>query len=489
MSNIIITEDITNIINEQKDLLNAINRGNIDLFETLIINLPENIQNVIYYHYGARLFCSCYYFNRRILSHLKFLLKTEKFAVLSVSTKNQYLNGLVAYNYGDIISLLNSMIKYGAEPLMKDGSEDVFQNMIICSSAITLITIRYWLDNKLYNVQGNLATELKVACIRGRLKAYRLLIEYGADPHHIYIEKKTDDGYSEDENSEDENSAAENSAVENSTDENTVVGNSDDENSAAGSSVDGNNVVGNSDDKIIVVGNTAVENNTVGNIVVGSNADTCNLAHYACLGGSLCMVKYLYNSGVDIHFVSVKGCSILHMCVDYDRKKIALFAIECGVDTNIQNEDNETALHLAARENKIHIMNLLLQNKADPNIQNIEGDTPMHKAVKYRNIKVQYNNIEGLQLLLSNGANPHIKNNDGKTPLMIIQEACLINDNEYFLRSKKPLIKLLTDYPRIASLRTLCLRVVKSSRMDVSDWPPLMFLWPDEIEENKERVY
>ena len=449
---------------------------NLDLFKNLLVEAETEFGDKIIPYYW-NLFVDSRIFKR--MKIMEFLLKSQRFSLMDQKQKDDLLNRICHSRVNQIYNIVNIMILQGANPLAKDYSgNDSFQNFIRISGRKALDKARYWLDNKWYNVEGKLSKELRVVCRNGSLKACRLLIEYGADPHQIY----------------------------------------------------------------------------------NLEYDNGNTIHYAVESRNTHLVVYLYELGVNIHFVSRRGYSVLHLSSDSKTTKITELAIKCQVDVNRQNNIGNTALHIAARGNRTNIMKSLLNgidsrdanrrdkhindnrrdkhindnrrnkytndnrrdkhtnkytnedtnkytnedtndnrrdkytnkytnedtnedvndrydnydpkihnNSADTNTQNDDGNTALHIAGKY-------NHVRAIGILLANGADPRLLNKEEKTALM------LAKDN-----GRHNAVKLLETYPLVVSLRTLCLRVIKSSRTDVSDWPPLMFLWPDEIEETKER--
>ena len=179
------------------------------------------------------------------------------------------------------------------------------------------------------------------------------------------------------------------------------------------------------------------------------------------ISGHTHIVRYLYKLGADIHCVD-----LFHKSVYINQVGTVRFLLRQGVDPNLRKWYGDTALHIAASENKIRMIKLLMESDINIFIVNFLGNTAFHLATR----------LETIILFLQNGADLHVPNNKHITPFM-----------KFLSSGNQEIIEYLKDYPRIVSLRTLCLRVIKSTRMDISDWPPLMFLWPDEIEENKDR--
>ena len=115
---------------------------------------------------------------------------------------------------------------------------------------------------------------------------------------------------------------------------------------------------------------------------------------YACARGSINVVKYFLEIGVDISIQSTDGKLPIHFTCDsderYDDNKAecvqalkALIDIKC--DVNVVDNMGRSPLFLACEADDVEAVKLLIESGCDVNLQTVCGDSPM--KVSCRNAK------------------------------------------------------------------------------------------------------
>ncbi|XP_037319561.2 ankyrin repeat domain-containing protein 22 [Pungitius pungitius] len=145
------------------------------------------------------------------------------------------------------------------------------------------------------------------------------------------------------------------------------------------------------------------------------NGDTPLIS--ACRRGNLRVVRYLLDSGADVHLRNEKQRTCLHYLskrsfslLDYllisilmpilllgyflmlqkERHSVSLMEaiLSSNVDVNAADDKGNTALHYVCQRKSHRLVPLLLKRNADTNISNNEGETPLDIAtrLKFKNI-------------------------------------------------------------------------------------------------------
>ena len=195
-------------------------------------------------------------------------------------------------------------------------------------------------------------------------------------------------------------------------------------------------------------------------------SDFNNLVQY----GSINMVRMLIPV-LDINIPNKRGLTPLHLTLQ-GKEGIANVLLEAGANVNIKCVKGYTPLCYSFKNfrnlsNITSHIETLLRARADPNIQNNKGKTPIYYAIKLADVVLT-------KLLLSFGADLHISYKKGKT----IYDMALKS-------SSKKIRNLVNQYPKVLTLRTMCLITIDINKVDISEQPPLLFIRPDEVEENK----
>ena len=251
----------------------------------------------------------------------------------------------------------------------------------------------------------------------------------------------------------------------------------------------------------------------------GLNHET-PIAHVFMFGRrSYKCARLLLNAGANINDKTTKDVTILMHAIGAERVEDIKFLLENGADPNVVSYSSGP-LVMAIKKDMYSVVNLLLEHNADPNKQCPSGKTPLSTAishgrgsyvpqlVKYganldchvkhgRTPLVKCIERECTPLfreLLLLGADTNFKDRSGLLPVDI---AIVLNREEYVLAllnngSRSPWLKveghdaiaaMIEEFPKIVTLRTLCLRVVKKNKVDTSSLPfPALFEWPDEFE-------
>lgn len=134
-----------------------------------------------------------------------------------------------------------------------------------------------------------------------------------------------------------------------------------------------------------------------------------------------------------------------------------------GFDINLVENLGRGIVYYGVHFHNLAFLKGVLKLGADPNIQDNMGNTALHEAARKGYINV-------VKLLLDYGADPEIANEDGETPMTVDH-----------VHRRSLTLKILNNYPKVVSLRTLCLRVVQKEKLDKTGLPPSIFIWPQEI--------
>ena len=189
------------------------------------------------------------------------------------------------------------------------------------------------------------------------------------------------------------------------------------------------------------------------------------------------LVLNLYS---DINVLNNNKYTPLHssICCDNESAKILL---EAGADRNIQDNNGNTPLHSAVSYGTDETALLLLNlPNVDINTQNRDGETPLHLAIRKSwnlwNLWDSENSMKEIVIkLLDMGAKQDVVNIEGDTLRDLVIES-----------GNTEIMSIFDNYPCVVSLRTLCLRSIRNGNIDTREFPPLLFLQPDESKENKE---
>ena len=119
---------------------------------------------------------------------------------------------------------------------------------------------------------------------------------------------------------------------------------------------------------------------------------------------NLNLVKDLITLGANLEWRDDGDCecNLLHICAQYNSKKIAKILLESGVNPNVLDSNHYTPLHYASANNSTDIVPFLIKRGSDINAINKYGFTPLHEAV------FLYHD-DMVALLAKNGADLNVK--------------------------------------------------------------------------------
>lgn len=173
-----------------------------------------------------------------------------------------------------------------------------------------------------------------------------------------------------------------------------------------------------------------------------------HLIDYSMINFKIHITKYIIDNccnKFDINWTTENGWSIIH----------SLSNIIAG-NTNI------------GRVNGILEMTLYILDKfplLDINLQNNIGQTALH---------FQLNNVALKKLLMIHGGDPDIEDEYGDSPRSLAVK-----------HNYRDMIELFNSYPKIVSLRSLCLRIIYREKVDRQEFPTILFKYPNEFEEDE----
>lgn len=139
--------------------------------------------------------------------------------------------------------------------------------------------------------------------------------------------------------------------------------------------------------------------------------------------------------------------------------------LEHGADPNYTDGDGKTSLHYASNNQQVKMAELLLKRGAEPNKRDNEGLTPF--AWHPFNIHPREKEKRLVQLFLNFGC---------KT---LFKEYNNYDDTIGHWHSN------YAEWPIVATLKTLCIRVVYLGKISTKDFPGKLLEFPDEIEEKR----
>ncbi|XP_062571642.1 uncharacterized protein LOC134233669 [Saccostrea cucullata] len=105
----------------------------------------------------------------------------------------------------------------------------------------------------------------------------------------------------------------------------------------------------------------------------------CTVFHSACKGGSVEMISFFIEKGMDINALSNDGRSILHTACFNRKFEVCEYLVENYPDVlNVRNKIYNTVLHDAAWGGNVQIVKLLIEKKMDIIAQREDGETILH---------------------------------------------------------------------------------------------------------------
>jgi ankyrin repeat protein len=122
------------------------------------------------------------------------------------------------------------------------------------------------------------------------------------------------------------------------------------------------------------------------------------------------LIKEYLRMGSNAELRNAHGQNIAHLaCLSGSVTILAYFKCEIGVDTKQRDNFGMTTLHIAARTGNESAVNSLVAWGCDINEQDNDGNSPLHHAAAYGSYRV-------IRALLFAGSNRKLKNHQGDTP-------------------------------------------------------------------------
>ncbi|KAJ9587146.1 hypothetical protein L9F63_019334, partial [Diploptera punctata] len=134
------------------------------------------------------------------------------------------------------------------------------------------------------------------------------------------------------------------------------------------------------------------------------------LLHYAAMCGSIDIIKYLLDSGMNINGTNKLMQTAAYFTLYYDKCEALKYLVENGADLRICDKKGNTLLHCAALCGSIDIIKYLLDSGMNINGTNKDMQTAAYLALDLENCEV-------LKYLVDNGADLRHCDNEGNTLL------------------------------------------------------------------------
>ncbi|XP_062578831.1 serine/threonine-protein phosphatase 6 regulatory ankyrin repeat subunit B-like [Saccostrea cucullata] len=162
----------------------------------------------------------------------------------------------------------------------------------------------------------------------------------------------------------------------------------------------------------------------------------------ACRGGSVEIVFFLIEKGMDINILSNNGRSILHIACLNGKFEVCEYLVENYPHLlDVKDKFSETVLHDAAWGGNVQIVKLLIEKKMDINALQGDGETILHQCCRSGKMEMCEYLVNHFPDLLE------IRDNDGWTAL---HSACKVGSVEIvsFLIEKGMDINILSNNGR-----------------------------------------
>lgn len=172
---------------------------------------------------------------------------------------------------------------------------------------------------------------------------------------------------------------------------------------------------------------------------MGNNENLNYLTFTLLKEGKLEEVEKLFNSSVDVFYVSESKCNWLHKVLmgipSKTPAKTIKYLIDKGVSPTAKDCYDMTPLHYAMRGENIEAAKILLEAGSDANAKDISG-----RLIPFRMACGQPFNQEIVEFFLEHGANIYEEDSDGRTLMEIVKK--------YLIKVKEeaPLVKFFLDY-------------------------------------------
>ena len=157
--------------------------------------------------------------------------------------------------------------------------------------------------------------------------------------------------------------------------------------------------------------------------------------------GSSEIVRLLINSQCNVNAVTTTGKSALHEAADRGYLDICELLIPCGAYVDMQTSEGDTPLMLATRNGHSNVASYLLDLKCDVHLVNNKHETALHESALYGHSRLT-------KMLIQAGSDINLADTEGDTPLLIasmkghsdvvlklVENKCKINHTNEMSRS------------------------------------------------------
>eukprot|EP00736_Rhodelphis_marinus_P012574 Rmarinus@m.21896 len=104
------------------------------------------------------------------------------------------------------------------------------------------------------------------------------------------------------------------------------------------------------------------------------------LLHYACRGGDVGVIRYLYECGADVTATCPDGGTMLHVTAAYGHLNACAFLTKLPINKDAKDVLGYTAVHRAVVREWYHVVSLLLETGADPSVKGKDKRTAFDVA-------------------------------------------------------------------------------------------------------------
>ena len=144
--------------------------------------------------------------------------------------------------------------------------------------------------------------------------------------------------------------------------------------------------------------------------VKAKDDDGCTALYFACINGNPELVKWLVEQGVDVNAKNAYGKTALHEAAwRKGRLELVQYLVERGAEVNIADCEFPV-LHNAASAGDLEVVQWLVEHGADINAKDMWGRTVLHSAA-------YGDSVELIQWLVEQGLDINATDNAGETPL------------------------------------------------------------------------
>ncbi|XP_062608649.1 putative ankyrin repeat protein RF_0381 [Saccostrea cucullata] len=138
--------------------------------------------------------------------------------------------------------------------------------------------------------------------------------------------------------------------------------------------------------------------------------------HSACCGGSVEIVSFLLERGMNINALSNKGKNILHIACINGKFEVCVYLVENYPHLlDVKDKSSYTVLHAAGWGGNVQIVKLLIEKNMDINAQQRDGETILHQCCLSGEMKMYEYLVNNFPNLLK------IRDNTGWT---VLHSAC-----------------------------------------------------------------